>query len=104
MTANEIKQKLDELGVEYDSKTRKDELLILLNEYSQEEVQEEKPQEKSPKQKSYEVVHRFKDLRDGNKIYREGDKFNHVGKTKERIEELSSKNNKIGKVLIEEAD
>jgi len=54
--------------------------------------------------KKYVVVHRFKDLQDNNRIYRPGDKFNHAGKTKERIKELSSKNNKIGKILIKEAE
>lgn len=96
MTVKEIKQELDRLGVEYDSKARKDELLKLLNSH--------KKEDKKPKQKSYVVVHRFKDLQDNDKIYRPGDKFNHVGKTKERIAELASKNNKIGKVLIREAE
>lgn len=100
MTVKEIKQELDRLGVKYDSKARKDDLLKLLNEHSKREV----PKKEKPKQKTYVVVHRFKDLQDNNKIYRPGDKYNHVGKLKERIAELTSKNNKIGKVLIKEAD
>lgn len=99
MTVKEIKQKLDDLGIEYNSKARKDDLLKLLNEHSEVKVQDEKP-----KQKSYVVVHRFKDLQDGNRIYRPGDKFNWVGKSKERIKSLSTKHNKIGKVLIKEID
>lgn len=101
-TVKEIKQKLDDLGIEYSSKARKDELVKLLNENKEAEVQDEKP--KQTKQKSFVVVHRFKDLQDGNKVYRPGDKFNHVGKTKERITQLSTRNNKIGKVLIKEID
>lgn len=100
MTVNEIKQKLDELGIEYDNRARKDDLLKLLNEHS-----EVKPKEEKTKQKSYIVVyHKFKDLEDNDKVYKKGDPFNHVGKTKERIAELSTRNNKIGKVLIKETD
>ena len=100
MTVNEIKQKLDELGIEYDSKMRKDDLLKLLNEHSEEEAQKERP-----KRKSFVVIyHRYKDLEDNDKVYKKGDPFNHVGKTKERIKELSTTKNKIGKVLIKEID
>lgn len=99
MTIKDIKQKLDELSVEYDSKAQKDDLLKLLNEHSEEAQDEE------PKQKSYVVIyHRFKDLEDNDKVYKKGDPFNHVGKTKERIKELSTTKNKIGKVLIKEID
>lgn len=101
MTVEEIKQKLDELGVEYNNRVRKDKLLKLLNEHS--ETVEEKEAEK-PKQKAYNVVYRFKDTQDNNKVYRPGDKFNYVGKSKDRIQELSSTNNKIGKVLIKEVE
>ncbi|HLR41605.1 MAG TPA: HeH/LEM domain-containing protein [Pseudogracilibacillus sp.] len=100
LTVKEIKQKLDELGIEYNGKARKDELLKMLKEHTSTNV----VKAEKPKQKSYVVVHRFKDLQDNNKIYRKGDKFNHVGKTKERITELSSRNNKIGEVLIKETD
>lgn len=99
MTVKEIKQKLDELGIEYDNRARKDDLLKLLNNHSGKTAQENK------NQKSYIVVyHRFKDLKDNDKVYKKGDEFSHIGKTKDRLAELSSKNNKIGKVLIKEID
>ena len=55
----------------------------------------------------YRVVKDFSDLQDveGDKayVYRENDKFPRKGRAKkERIEELSTKNNKRGEVLIEE--
>lgn len=52
----------------------------------------------------YEVIYsRFKDLKDNNHIYKKGDIYPREGlkPTKERIKELSSKKNKIGKVLIQ---
>ncbi len=49
----------------------------------------------------FKVIEDFKDLNDG-KIYRAGDEFPSTGKSKERIEELSSAKNKLKKVLIEE--
>jgi len=55
----------------------------------------------------FKVVHRFKDLKDNDHIYKIGDiypreeiKLEDV--PKKRIKELSGTNNKIGKVLIEE--
>ena len=50
----------------------------------------------------YKVIHEFLDLEDGNRYYRVGDTFPQRGKSKERLEELSSPNNKIGVPLIEE--
>lgn len=51
----------------------------------------------------YEVVKSFKDLEDDNHIYQKGDKYPRKGKVKkERVEELSSKDNKIGEPLIAE--
>ncbi|WP_409297754.1 hypothetical protein V1498_06845 [Peribacillus sp. SCS-26] len=53
----------------------------------------------------YEVIHDFKDLQDKNKVYAVGDTYpNPANKkvSKERIKELSSSNNKIGKPLIKE--
>lgn len=51
----------------------------------------------------YIVVERFKDLQDKDRIYEVGDKFPATKRkvSDERIKELSSTNNKIGKVLIE---
>lgn len=51
----------------------------------------------------YEVIHPFHDLQDKNKVYGIGDRFpKPANKTvsKERLEELSSNNNKIGKPVI----
>jgi len=89
MTVKEIKEKLDELGVEYNDKMRKAELIELLN------------------PKKHVVVYDFKDLQDNGFIYVEGDTFpreenKHV--SQERIDELLSKQNKIGKQLIREQD
>lgn len=55
----------------------------------------------------YKVVHEFKDLEDNNFIYGQGDTYPRAEKSieeisKERIKALSTKKNKIGKVLIEE--
>lgn len=55
----------------------------------------------------YRVVHKFWDMEDKTKHeYRVGDEFPFDGRkiTKKRIEELSSKENKIGQVLIELVD
>lgn len=52
----------------------------------------------------FKVVYRFKDLETGH-IYNVGDSFPHVGKVKKsRIDELSSENNKLKKVLIVKVD
>jgi|SRR5699024_9539426 len=101
MTVKQIKQELDAQGVEYNNRALKDDLLKLLDKHS---IVEDMTKEDKPKQKSYKVVHRFKDLQDGNRIYRPGDTFNWVGKSKERIKNLSTTHNKIGKVLIKETD
>lgn len=50
----------------------------------------------------YKVIHEFLDLQDNNRYYGVGDTFPQRGKSKERLEELSSPNNKIGVPLIEE--
>lgn len=55
--------------------------------------------------KKYEVIHDFKDLQDKNKVYAKGDIFPNPANKKvkaERIKELSSAENKIGKPLIKE--
>lgn len=53
----------------------------------------------------YKVIKDFKDLQDNNHIYRAGDKYPRKGKSKaERIEELSTSNNKLNTPLIEEVD
>ena len=99
MTVAEIKEVLDGFGIEYDSKLKKKDLLEIMNT----ETYEAKP----TKPKTYVVTHDFKDLQDKDKIYRKDDKFPKPANKKisqERIAELSTKNNKIGKVLIKETD
>ena len=51
----------------------------------------------------YIVIEKFKDLQDKDRIYEVGDKFPATKRkvSKERIAELSSTDNLIGKVLIE---
>lgn len=53
---------------------------------------------------SYKVICAFTDLQDHNHVYLVGDKFPHDNKNipENRIKDLTSKNNKIGKPLIEE--
>ena len=52
----------------------------------------------------YKVIERFMDLQDDNYIYEVGDDYPREGAdpTLERIHELASNSNKIGKPLIEE--
>ncbi len=52
----------------------------------------------------YKVIERFMDLQDDNYIYEVGDAYPREGAdpTLERIHELASNSNKIGKPLIEE--
>lgn len=55
----------------------------------------------------YEVVYKaFKDLKDNDHIYKKGDIYPREGlkPTKKRIEELSTKANKIGKILIKKIE
>lgn len=89
MTVAEIKAELDELGVEYDKKMVKAELQSLLDEH--------KPTE-------YKVIFRFKDLEDNEHLYKIGDTYPRKGSdpSKERIKELLSYKNKIGRKLITE--
>lgn len=107
MKVNEIKEKLDELGIEYDDKLKKDELLKLLEVHeSVENTTEEVPEtaEVTNDRKFLVVYHRWKDLEDNNKTYKKNDVFEHEGKSEERIAALSTTNNKIGKILIKEID
>lgn len=99
MTVAQIKEVLDSFGIEYDKRLRKKDLLEIMNKETYENV--------SSKPKTYVVIHDFKDLEDKNKVYCAGETFPKPANkkiSKERIDELSSKNNKIGKVLIKETD
>lgn len=90
MTVAEIKAELDALGIEYDNRMLKSELLDLLNEH----------------QVTYKVIFKFKDLQDNNHRYKVGDIYPREGLevSQKRIDELSSYKNKIGKQLIKERD
>lgn len=87
LTKKQISKKLTDLGIEHNMNMTKNELIALV------------PEEK---EKQYKVVHRFKDLQDNNRIYRPGDIYDSEGKPQERIKELSTTKNKIGKILIKE--
>jgi hypothetical protein len=53
----------------------------------------------------YEVLIKFKDGQDGGKLYKKGDRYPKPANKKiedERIKELLSSNNKIGKPVIKE--
>ena len=52
---------------------------------------------------SYKVIHYFTDLQDFNHAYKVGDDYPRLGLdvSEERLKELSSKNNKQGKPLIQ---
>lgn len=53
----------------------------------------------------YTVLKDFKDLQDEGHIYQAGEKYPRSGRAKkERIEELSGSDNKIGEPLIKEVD
>lgn len=55
-------------------------------------------------EEKYIVVYKaWKDMEDENYLYKKGDIYPREGlkPTKKRIKELSSKNNKIGEILIE---
>ncbi|WP_239705194.1 hypothetical protein [Mammaliicoccus sp. R-M63] len=57
--------------------------------------------------KKYEVLQKFIDLQDKKKVYNVGDSFPKPANkkvTEERINELSSENNKRGKALIKEIE
>ena len=55
---------------------------------------------------SYKVIHYFQDLQDSNHAYKVGDIFPRlsVKVTEARLKELSGKNNKQGKPLIEKIE
>lgn len=97
LTVKEIKEELDFLGVEYKNNAKKDELLKLLEEADNQVAEE---------LKKYVVLHDFKDLEDKGAVYFKGDTYPRKGLhvDDERIQELSSDENKIGKQLIKEQE
>lgn len=105
MTVKEIKETLDGFGIEYDDKLKKKELLKILHaETTETEKSEEEDIQESEPQKKYDVLQDWKDLIDGGVIYIKGDIYPKTDTipSEERIEQLSTTNNKIGKVLIKE--
>lgn len=59
---------------------------------------------KKNKEIKYIVLRKFKDLEDKNRIYDKNDIFDHTGKSKERLKELSTNKNKAGRKLIREQE
>lgn len=58
-------------------------------------------------EEKYEVIYTFKDLKDDNHIYRENKDFyprDGLKPSKKRIKELTTTENKIGKVLIKKIE
>lgn len=101
-TKKEISDRLNELEVPHDMKWRKDELIDLLRaeggQFDDREVKGIEPE-------SYTVIHDFKDLQDKGYVYLKGDKYPRKANkdvTKERVNELLGKDNKLGKQLIKE--
>ncbi|WP_273128954.1 hypothetical protein [Bacillus weihaiensis] len=69
-------------------------------------VEEVETVEETP-EKKYVVVHDFRDLEDGNTIYIKGDIYPRRADSivdEDRIKELSSTKNKLGRVLIQEQE
>ncbi len=114
MKIPELKEKLTELGVEFDKKANKEQLEKLLEEKqaeasnqveTNEQDDKEENVEPEPDPVTYVVIHDFKDLQDNNTVYIEGDIYPRRAESdpsEERIQELLSNNNKIGKALIKE--
>lgn len=50
----------------------------------------------------YKVIYPFKDGKDNHKFYQVGDIY--TGKNKDRIKELSSSDNRLGKPLIKKVE
>lgn len=114
MTIPKLKKELTTLGVEFDEKATKEQLEKLLEEKqaetsnqveTNEQEDKEEDVEPEPDPVTYVVIHDFKDLQDNNTVYIEGDIYPRRAESdpdEERIQELLSSNNKIGKALIRE--
>lgn len=57
-------------------------------------------------EEKYEVIYKFKDLKDNDHIYKVGDIYPREGLelSKKRIKELSTNKNQIGKILIKKIE
>lgn len=103
LTVKELKEELDALGIEYNQKAKKTELIEILESETVESV--EVAEKAEPKQ--YLVIRDFKDLQDKGYVYIKDDLYprkENKDVTEERIKELMSNKNKIGKPLIKEQD
>src|SRR5699024_384702 len=101
-TKKELSERLTELEVPHDKKWTKDELIDLLRaeggQFDEKEVQ-------AVEAESYVVLHAFKDLEDKCYVYEKNSKYPRKANkevTKQRVDELSSKKNKLRKQLIKE--
>ena len=110
LKVEEIKDKLTDAGISFDEKMKKEDLLRLLEDSTQNEndaSSSEETQNLEEPKKKYVVVHDFKDLRDGNIVYIKGDIYPRKADAvvdEERVKELTSTKNKIGRVLIQEQE
>ena len=109
LKVEEIKDKLTDAGISFDEKMKKEDLLRLLEDSTQNDdaSSSEGTEEVEEPKKTYVVVHDFKDLRDGNIVYIKGDIYPRKADAvvdEERVKELSSTKNKIGRVLIKEQE
>lgn len=103
MTVSEIKEKLDELGIEYDSKANKKELVNLLNDVEGKHQEDNQVDE----DKRFIVIQDFTDLADDNTVYHTGDIYPRrfdSNPSLERIDELLTDKNKQGRPVIQERD
>src|SRR5699024_882107 len=101
-TKKELSERLTELEVPHDMKWTKDELIDLLRaeggQFDSKEVQ-------AVEAETYVVLHAFKDLEDRGYVYEKNSKYPRKANkevTKQRVDELLGKDNKIGKQLIKE--
>lgn len=104
LTVAQIKEELTALGIDFDDDMKKAELLQILESETVESVSEVEEKEDP---KKYVVVHDFKDLKDKSIVYLKGDIYPRRADSEvsdERILELMSTENKIGKQLIKEQD
>lgn len=107
LKVDEIKEKLTDAGISFDEKMKKEELLQLMEEANLDDAESKETDQAGQPQKKYVVVHDFKDLRDRNTIYIKGDIYPRQADAvveEDRINELASTKNNIGKVLIKEQD
>lgn len=102
-TKKELSKRLSVLEVKHDIKQTKDELIDLLRA----EGGQFDNLDDEYVGKKYVVLHDFKDLEDKGYVYIKGDPYPRKGNkkvTQERVNELLSTENKMGKPLIKEQE